>query len=291
MTVVSLAAGPIEYEDTGGSGPVAVLLHGLAMDGSVWREVVPTLTAAGIRVVLPTLPLGSHRQPMKPDADLSLSGMGRIIADLLAALDLADVTLVFNDWGGAQTMVADGLMERVGRLVLTPCEAFDNYPPGIPGKIAGLSAKLPGGLAIMRRTMQIKSLRRLPVTFGRMTKRGVPDELMDAWLEPLARREIRRDLAKYAGDTRRGKRAMLAATDSLQTFERPVLVAWTNGGLMPHDHGRRLADLFPQSTYMEIPDSYVLVPIDQPAIIAAAIRDFIGGRSALQVEELLVESE
>jgi pimeloyl-ACP methyl ester carboxylesterase len=276
MPVAELAAGPIEYEDTGGDGPVLVLIHGLAMDGRLWQDVVADL-GDGYRRILPTLPLGAHRQPMRPDADLSLRGLGRLLAEFLERLDLRDVTLCFNDWGGAQLMVADGLLDRVGRLVLVSCEAFENYPPGIPGRLAWLSAKMPGGLAMMRRTLMIPAARRLPMTFGRMSKRGVPDELMDDWLRPLARREIRRDLAKYAGDARRGRRDMLAATPALASFERPVLVAWAaEDRIMPPAHGRRLAEAFPDAKLVEIPDSYTLVPIDQPQRLAAELRRFVG---------------
>ena len=81
---------------------------------------------------------------MHPDADLSLRGVGRIVAELLERLDLRDVTLCFNDWGGAQVMIADGLVDRVGRLALIACEAFENYPPGLPGRLAALSARMPG---------------------------------------------------------------------------------------------------------------------------------------------------
>ncbi len=275
--VVELSAGPVEYEDSGGEGPVLVLLHGLAMDGELWRDVVGELDGR-CRVVRPTLPLGAHRRPMKPDADLSLRGLGRLVAELLERLELDDVTLCFNDWGGAQVMIADGLVQRVGRLVLVSCEAFENYPPGIPGRLAWLSAKLPGGIAMMRRALLVRPLRRLPITFGRMTKRGVPDAQMRAWLEPLARREIRRDLAKYAGGARRGRRDMLAATAALPSFDRPVLVVWAaEDRIMPVAHGRRLASAFPDAHLVEVPDSYTLVPIDQPAVLAGALREFVGG--------------
>ena len=56
--------------------------------------------------------------------------MARIVADLLEALDLDDVTIVANDTGGA---VAQSLVghhaERIGRLVLTSCDAFEKFPP------------------------------------------------------------------------------------------------------------------------------------------------------------------
>src|SRR5262245_6048821 len=124
MREVELHAGTIEYQDTG-SGPAVVLVHGLLMDGAQWRDVVADLRPDH-RCVLPTLPLGAHRQPMRPDADLSLRGMGRILADFMEGLDLRDVTLCFNDWSGAQVMIAEGLMGRVARLVIVFLEALDN---------------------------------------------------------------------------------------------------------------------------------------------------------------------
>lgn len=274
MPAVQVSAGTIEYADTGGDGPPFVLLHGLAMDGAVWRDVVSRLDG-GTRCVMPTLPFGAHKRPMRPDADLSLRGIGRIVAELLDALDLRDVTLCFNDWGGAQVMIADGLMGRVGRLALVACEAFDNYPPGIAGRLAAISARMPGGIAMMRRSLMVRPLRELPFTFGHMSKRGVPDALMREWLAPMASGEVRRDLAKYAGDSHRGRRDMLAATAALGSFDRPVLVVWASEDkLMPREHGPRLTEAFPDGRLVEIDDSYTLVPIDQPAVLAQQLRAF-----------------
>jgi pimeloyl-ACP methyl ester carboxylesterase len=280
LSAVELSAGTIEYQDTGGDGPVVVLAHGLAMDGAQWRHVVADLRSDH-RCLLPTLPMGAHRRPMRPDADLSLRGLGRILAEFMERLDLSDVTLCFNDWCGAQVMIADGLLDRVGRLVLVSCEAFDNYPPGIPGRMAAVSARLPGGLAVMSRAMLLRPVRRLPIALGWMSKRGIPDDVAKRWLGPLRNPEIRRDLGKYAGDTRQGRRDLLAATEALRSFDRPVLVAWASEDrIMPPEHGRRLAELFPDSELVEIPDSYTLVPEDQPALLASHLRRFIGRQAA-----------
>jgi pimeloyl-ACP methyl ester carboxylesterase len=279
MPEVELRAGTIEYQDVG-AGPVVVLAHGLAMDGALWRHVVADLRS-DYRCVLPTLPMGAHHRPMRPDADLSLRGLGHLLAEFLQVLDLRDVTLCFNDWCGAQVMIADGLMERVDRLVLVSCEAFDNYPPGLPGRMAALSARLPGGLAIMARALGFRPLRELPIALGLMSKRGIPDEIVAEWLRPLRRREIRRDLRKYARDTKRGRRDLLAATEALPSFREPVLVIWASEDrVMPPEHGRRLARLFPDSRLVEIPDSYTLVPEDQPAALASQLRRFISESAA-----------
>jgi len=275
MPEVEVSAGTIEYGDSGGEGPVLVMLPGLAMDGRLWEGVIGAL-GEGYRFLTPVLPFGSHRVPLRPDADLSLRGVCRIVTEFLEALDLRDAVVCVNDWGGAQVMIADGGAERVGRFVLVSCETAGNYPPGMGGKAAWLAAKLPGGMAMMRRTLLIGWLRRLPIVYGQMTKHGVPDELMRSWLEPLRRPEIRRDVSKYAGDARRGGRAMREATPSLAGFDRPVLVVWDREGrMMPNAEGCRLAESFPDGRLVELDDCFTMIPLDQPRTLAEAIREFL----------------
>ncbi|MGV1050036.1 MAG: alpha/beta fold hydrolase [Solirubrobacterales bacterium] len=274
MEQVEVTAGTIEYGDTRGDGRPLVFLSGLAMDGRLWDGVVAELRDRH-RCLTPTLPLGSHRVAMRPDADLSLVGISGIVAELLERLELRDAVVCFNDWGGAQTLLSAADTERVGALVLVSCETAGNYPPGLAGRAASLSAKLPGGLSLMRATILARPLRRLPMVYGQMSKRGVPDRLLREWLEPLRRAEIRRDLAKYVGDVRQGRREIRAASAALASFPKPVLVVWdAEGKMMPNAEGRRLADSFPDSTYVELPDCFTLVPIDQPQALAAQIRNF-----------------
>jgi pimeloyl-ACP methyl ester carboxylesterase len=274
MPEIELCAGTIDYDDTGGDGPPLVFQHGLAMSGTVWRNVVSELRA-DFRCVVPTLPLGSHRQPMREDADLTMTGIAGLLAEFIERLDLADVTLVVNDWGGGQLLAADG-NPRLSRLVLTPCEAFDNVPPGLPGRGVAIAAAIPGGINAMVQPTRMRWTRRLPMALGWMSKRPIPDEIVDRWFEPLlGRRAIRRDLRKYARTTRDGRSTLLAAAERLRGFDRPALVVWaTEDRVMPREHGRRLADLLPQARLVEIDDSYTLVPEDQPRALAAAIRAF-----------------
>lgn len=275
MPEVTLTAGPVEYTDTGGPGPVVVLVPGLAMDGSVWRKVVPELSADH-RVLVPTLPLGGHRLPMHPEADLSSRGIGALQAEFLDVLDLRDVTFVGNDSGLFQ-FAAAARPDRVSRLVITSCEAFENFPPGLPGKSITAAAKLPGGLAFIAQNMKVKAMRRTPTSFGWMSKRPVPDEVMDGWLAPLSRKEIRRDLQKYLRTARKGD--MLAAAEELRRFDRPTLVAWAaEDRIMPPAHGKRFVELMPDARLVEVADSYTLIPEDQPTVLAQLIRDHAAGK-------------
>jgi pimeloyl-ACP methyl ester carboxylesterase len=271
MAEVEVPAGVIEYDDTGGDGPVVVLLHGLVMSGTVWRHVVADLRADH-RCVTPTLPLGAHRRPMRADADLTLHGLGTLVGDFLAALDLTDVTLVGNDWGGAQ-LLADH--PRVARLGLVACEAFDNYPPGVPGNLIRYACMVPGGLTAVLASLRVRALRRLPFTFGGMSKRGVPDPIMDAWFRPVTTDPlVRRDVGKYVRSARPGQ--FVPVTEALRDCDRPALVVWAlEDRLMPVGHGRRLAELLPKGRLVELSDTRTLVPEDRPADLAAALRAFV----------------
>ena len=273
MQEAELSAGIIEYEDTGGSGSLLVLLHGLAMDGSLWRHVVRELRVDH-RCVVPTLPLGGHRRPMRADADLSPRGIARLETEFLEALDLREVTLVGNDSGLFQ-FAAGEHPERIARLVITSCEAFENFPPGLPGTNLWLAAKLPGGVSASVQPLRLRALRRLPVAYGWMAKRPIPHEVTDSWLRPLlTQREIRRDLTKYLRAAKKGD--MLAAAEGLRSFDRPALVIWAKEDrVMPPEHGRRFAELLPRARLVEVPDSYTLIPEDQPTELARLLREFV----------------
>jgi pimeloyl-ACP methyl ester carboxylesterase len=275
MNQIELFAGTIDYEDTGGDGPTLVLLHGLLMDCSLWDDVIADLSVDH-RCVAPTLPLGAHRHAMHADADPSLRGIARLVAELIDRLDLRDVTVVGNDTGGAlvQLLVCDNAT-RVSRIVLASCDAFDNFPPGLTGKTLVLTGKLPPAMfGLFMQQMRLRPLRRLPIAFGWLTKRG--DAATARWIRPvLQQREIRRDTVRVLRAAAADKHLMVDAAECLPGYDRPALVVWASEDrVMPPDHGRRLAQLLPQGRLVEIPDSYTLIPLDQPAKLARSIRDF-----------------
>ncbi|MFD3543545.1 alpha/beta fold hydrolase [Streptomyces sp. NPDC058662] len=273
MPGIDLSAGPIDYQDTGGQGPVLVFAHGLPMNQTQWRKVVPLLE--GYRCILPTLPLGGHRQPMRADADVSHRGVALLLGEFIERLGLDEVTLVLNDWGGGQFLVSEGRAQRVARLVLVACEAFDNFPPGAAKAVAAVCA-IPGGVRLLTRLMRIPAFRDHRNGYGGMSLRGIPAEVMDDWFAPAtSSRAIRRDFAKFATSAP-DRRTLLAWSERLRDFDRPVLVVWaTEDRLMPREHGPRLAELYPQGRLVEIADSSTLIPEDQPERLAEALTDFL----------------
>jgi pimeloyl-ACP methyl ester carboxylesterase len=220
--------------------------------------------------------MGAHRHAMRAGADLSPRGIARLVSELLDRLDLNNVTLVGNDTGGAlvQLLAGDGAA-RVGRIVLVSCDAFDNFPPGLTGKTLVLAGRLPPTLfGLFMQQMRLRPLRRLPLAFGWLTKRG--DAATARWIKPvLEQREIRRDTMRVLREIAAQPDLLLEAAERLPSFERPALVVWASQDrVMPPEHGRRLAELLPGGRLVEIPDSYTLIPLDQPALLVDAIQQF-----------------
>jgi pimeloyl-ACP methyl ester carboxylesterase len=197
------------------------------------------------------------------------------VGEFIERAGLTGVTLVQNDWGGAQILIAEGDTTRIARLVITSCEAFGNYPPR-PARAIVLAARIPGGLAAMMALLRLRAVRRAPGSWGWMSKRPVPDEVMDAWFHPATTSPaIRRDLASYVTSVP-PRPVLLEWAERSATFDRPVLIVWAaEDRMMPRRHGRRLADLFPDARLIEIDDSYTLLPEDQPEQLIRAIRDFV----------------
>jgi pimeloyl-ACP methyl ester carboxylesterase len=274
MKSVDVTAGTIEYREDGDpSGPPVVLLHGLLMNDAQWNLAMPLLPS-GFRYLLPILPMGGHRIPMRQNADLTLPGMVDVVADFLDALDVADVTLVVTDWGGPLFLTDVGRDKRVARLVICPSEAFDNFPPGFPGKVAWLASRNTLTVSLAMRQLKIGWLRRQWLMFGQMAKKPVPQDIVDKWLTAgLIDRRIRQDLVKYCR-TKFDKADLIRATNRLADFDGGVLVLWSRNPVMPDDHATRLADLT-GGTLRYIDDANVLVMLDQPEQTALEIGAFL----------------
>jgi pimeloyl-ACP methyl ester carboxylesterase len=270
---VETSAGTIEYRERGEGSPV-VFVHGVGVNGDLWRAVAPAL-ADDHRCIVPDLPWGAHSHPLRADADLSLPGMARIVADLIAALELADVTIVANDTGGA---VAQWLVghnpERIGRLVLTSCDAFEKFPP-TPQRYLELAARSRALMWFVAWSVQFKFVQRLPTAYGWVTSQPIDEAIMRSYTDPVRTNPgVRRDLTRLlrAVDTR----YTFEAAEALHGFDRPALVLWAEGDrIFPREHGRRLAELLPQGRFELLPDTRTFIPEEQPERLASRVREFL----------------
>jgi pimeloyl-ACP methyl ester carboxylesterase len=251
---VTLPQGTISYRERGTGEPV-VFVHGALVNADLWRKVVPRL-APDFRCIAPDLPLGSHERALPADADLS------------------NVTLVGNDTGGALCqLVVTNHPDRIGRLVLTNCDAYDVFPPSLFKPLFRL-AGIPGFVWLVAQPLRLKALRHSPVGFGWLAKKGIPEEITRSWLRPvLSDRGVRRDTAKLLKGAR--PRHTQEAAQRFGEFDRPVLIAWApEKDFFPVEYGERLARDFPQGRLERIEDSWTFVPEDQPERLAQLIAEF-----------------
>ena len=265
-----------------GEGPPVVFVHGALVNANLWRKVVPRLD--GFKRVTLDLPLGSHIEPMPRDADLRPPALADLIADSLAALELADVTLVGNDTGGALSqIVATRRPERIGALVLTSCDAFESFPPRF-FRIALAPARVPGLIPIAFSGLRLRPLRRLPIAYGWLTTGPIDRDAEDSYVLPvLTRGGIRRDVRKLLGGL--DPAYTLDAAAKLASWDRPALIAWSEKDrFFPPEHAERLAKVIPNARLEWIAGARTFAMEDQPERVAELIGSFVrehaGSRAA-----------
>jgi pimeloyl-ACP methyl ester carboxylesterase len=265
-------AGTLEYRERG-SGPPLVFVHGVAVNGDLWRKMVPEL-AGEHRCIALDVPLGGHSIALDGEPDLSLFGVARIVADFLEALELDDVTIVANDTGGAVSQALVGRHpERIGRLVLTSCDAFENFPPKAVAYLPWL-ARVPGSFLLVSHALRLRLLQRLPITYGWAARAPIEPRIVDSYMNGLRTSAgVRRDFARMlrAADARD---SVYAAT-LLPRFDKPALVVWAaDDKFFPRDHGRRLAELLPQGRFELVEASRTFIPEDNPRALVELLRSF-----------------
>lgn len=280
MPRISLPECTIEYRTLGpadSANPPVVFVHGALVDGRLWTGVAEILAERGFYCVVPTWPLGAHTIPVIDRDVLSPARMADVVSEFLTALDLTDVTLVGNDSGGGICQfLLDAHPERIGRLVLTNCDAFDTFPPFPFNAIfalmrAALTARLLG------QAVRLKSLRHSPLAFGWLAHTLDP-ELTGSWMAPIAQnRDIAGDFAAFARGI--GRTDLTDTSGRLNRFTRPVRLVWgADDRCFTPALGRRVAALFDDSAFAAVPGATTFVALDAPAAVADAIRS-VGGRA------------
>jgi len=270
---VQLGEDVVRYREVG-SGPTLVFVPGILANGVLWRDVVAGLSGR-FRCVVPVLPLGGHAVPMGPGTDLSPRGVARLVADFMAALDLRDVTLVGNDTGGAvcQIVVAEH-PGRIGRLVLTNCDAYEAF---FPWQLSifhygprFLGTRFVDALAWVLRARPAQRL-----LLKLVAKRRMDEATLDAYFANLTSNPgVRRDLTRFLQKV--SKRSTLEAARRFPDFQGPVLLVWgEDDRFFLASYARRLRDDFRDARLLFVSDSRAFVPEDRPEALARHIVDFV----------------
>jgi len=278
MPTIDLPIGPVDYRVFGPRAvgtPVAVFVHGFLVNGTLWDPVAEKLAAEGVGCIVPDWPLGAHRRPANPDAELSPTAVAAAVTGLLDGLDLHDVVLVGSDTGGGLCQLAlRGDTDRVKGLVLTNCDAFEQFPPRffVPLFILARSR-----LAVwpVAQPPRLRAVRHSPLAFGPLLNRPRPASLTRGWIQPLLdSAAIRRDVTRFARAMQRTE--LLDAATWLGKFEGPVRLVWgTRDKHFTIGLGRRLAAAFRRARLDEVADATTFVSIDRPGTVVNAVRDVL----------------
>jgi len=278
MPTIDLPIGPIDYRVVGpraAGTPAALFVHGFLVNATLWDPVAEQLAADGVRCILPDWPLGAHRRPVNPDADLSPIAVADAITGLLDALDLHDVVLVGSNTGGGLCQLAlRGDTHRIRGLVLTNCDAFEQFPPRFFVPLFLLARSRPAVWTLAQQT-RLRAVRHSPLGFGPLLNRPRPATLTRGWIQPLLdSAAIRRDVTRFARGMQRTELADAATW--LGHFEGPVRLVWgTRDKHFTIGLGRRLAAAFRLAQLDEVTDATTFVSIDRPDTVASAVTDVL----------------
>jgi pimeloyl-ACP methyl ester carboxylesterase len=272
--------GPVAWQSSG-RGPALVFFAGALANHDLWRDVIAALDGR-YRCVTVDLPLGAHPTALTAGADRSAASLARLLLDSLDLLDVTDATVVANDTAGGLLLLslASGhpALGRVGRMVLTNCESYDQFPPDALKKASALSRAFPWLASTAIRLQLRRQLGRPAVQskgIASVTATGLDPERTASFAGPGARdRRVAGDrVAAMAGFR---PHLLLDAAAAIPRFDRPVLLIWGEEcRFFPMAHARRLAADFPHATLVSVPGARTWVPVDNPAAVAGAIAEFV----------------
>ncbi len=222
--IVQTASGRIHYTEQG-AGPVALFVHGVLLNGHLWRHQVTHLSDIRRCIAVDLLAHGGTE--IAADQDVSVTANANMLREFLDALSIERVDLVGNDSGGGIAQIFAALHpQRVRSLTLTNCDAHDNWPPEAFKPFLAMAAA--GGLrGVLDAMLADKSVYRSPQALGPAYEQPerLSDDSIETYLRPLVRTEQR---------TRNFQR-FLAAFDNAHTvkvegrlkkLKAPTLIVW-----------------------------------------------------------------
>src|SRR5215469_10794461 len=167
-----------------------------------------------------------------------------------------------------------GDISRVKGLVLTNCDAFEQFPPRslVPLFILARSRLAVWTIAQLTR---LRVVRHSPLGFGPLLNSPRSASLTRGWIQPvLDSAAIRRDVTRFARGMRRTE--LVDAATWLGQFEGPVRIVWgTQDKQFTIGLGRRLAAAFRQARLDQVTDATTFVSIDRPDAVVSAIKDVL----------------
>jgi pimeloyl-ACP methyl ester carboxylesterase len=222
--MIQTPSGRIAYTEQG-TGPVALFVHGVLLNGHLWRHQLAHLSDMRRCIALDLLAHGDTE--ITSNQDVSVTANARMLEELLAALAIEHVDLVGNDSGGGIAQIfAASHPQRVRSLTLTDCDAHDNWPPDAFKPFLAMAAN--GGLSgTLNAMLANKNIYRSPEALGPAYEHPerVTDESIEIYLRPLVKTEQRtRDFQRFLAAF--DNKHTLAIEAGLKALKAPTLIVW-----------------------------------------------------------------
>src|SRR5437660_11441359 len=221
---VQTPSGLIGYTEQG-SGPVALFVHGVLLNGHLWRHQLADLSDIRRCIAVDLLAHGDTE--IAPDQDVSVTANAKMLKELLDALKIDQVDLVGNDSGGGIAQMFAALYPERGRTsTLTDCDTHDNWPPEAFKSFLAMAAA--GGLRGTLETMLsdkgvYRSSQALRPAYEHPEQ--LSDDSIERYLRPLVKTEQRtRDLQRFLAAF--DNKHTLAIEAKLKTLQAPTLIVW-----------------------------------------------------------------
>jgi pimeloyl-ACP methyl ester carboxylesterase len=221
---VQTASGRISYTEQG-TGPVALFVHGVLLNGHLWRHQLADLSDIRRCIAVDLLAHGDTEIAL--DQDVSVTANAKMLKEFLDALSIDQVDLVGNDSGGGIAQIFAALYpERIRGLTLTDCDAHDNWPPEAFKPFLAMAAA--GGLrGTLDAMLSDKSVYRSQQALGPAHEHPerLSNDSIEKYLRPLVRTEQRtHDLQRFLAAF--DNKHTLAIGERLKTLKVPTLIAW-----------------------------------------------------------------
>lgn len=221
---VDTPSGRISYVEQG-TGPVALFVHGVLLNGYLWRHQMADLSAVRRCIAVDLLAHGATE--IAPEQDVSATANAEMLRQFLDAMKIDKVDLVGNDSGGGIALIfAAKHPARVRTLTLTDCDTHDNWPPEAFKPFLAMSAA--GGLSgVLNAMLTDKGVYRSPGALGPAYEdpAQVSDETIEIYLRPfVANAQRTRDLERFlaAFDCSH----TVAVEGELKKLQAPTLIVW-----------------------------------------------------------------
>ena len=268
---VATKSGDIAYYEKG-SGPAALFVHGVLLNGALWRHVIDELSDERRCIAIDILAHGETRVPR--EQDIGFNAQAQMIEDFLAAMEMDQVDLVANDSGGGFAQIFAALHPgRIRTLTLTNCDAHDNYPPPALAGFVALAQNGQIGATVQRVFDEpdfAKQLLGTAYEHPEALDQATIDFYLRPWTEPARARDLERFLTGFDNNDN------VRIESQLRALQAPALIVWgTADVFFDVKWAHWLKDALPNAVdVIEVPDAKLFFPEERPQRLAGHIRSF-----------------